>query len=70
MVQGQVFLKEGGWGGGGDGGEVLLTLFLFNCFKAYHLNSVMHLKIFFFCHHNFMNKGHSKLSKSKPENIP
>ena len=24
---------------------------------------------FFFCHHNFMKKGHSKLSKNEPENI-
>ena len=24
----------------------------------------------FFCHHNFMKKGHSKLSKNEPENIP
>ena len=23
-----------------------------------------------FCHHNFMKKGHSKLSKNEPENIP
>ena len=23
-----------------------------------------------FCHHNFMKKGHSKLAKNKPENIP
>ena len=27
-------------------------------------------KIIFFCHHNFMKKGHSKLSKNEPENIP
>ena len=26
-------------------------------------------KIIFFCHHNFMKKGHSKLSKNEPENI-
>ena len=24
----------------------------------------------FFCHHNFMKKDHSKLSKNEPENIP
>ena len=23
-----------------------------------------------FCHHNFMKKGHSKLSENEPENIP
>ena len=27
-------------------------------------------KIIFYCHHNFMKKGHSNLSKNKPENIP
>ena len=27
-------------------------------------------KIIFFCNHNFMKKGHSKLSKNEPENIP
>ena len=27
-------------------------------------------KIIFFYHHNFMKKGHSKLSKNEPENIP
>ena len=27
-------------------------------------------KLFFFCHHNFMEKGHSKLSRNEPENIP
>ena len=26
-------------------------------------------KIIFFCHHNFMKKVHSKLSKNEPENI-
>ena len=30
----------------------------------------MHLKEIFFCHHNFVKKGHSKLSKNEPENIP
>ena len=27
-------------------------------------------KNFFFCHHNCMKKGHSKLSKNEPEDIP
>ena len=27
-------------------------------------------KIIFFCNHNFMKKGHSKLSKNEPANIP
>ena len=31
----------------------------------------MHFKRnYFFHHHNFMKKGHSKLSKNEPENIP
>ena len=30
----------------------------------------MHLKKnYFFCNHNFMKKGYSKLSKNDPENI-
>ena len=40
--------------------------------------SFLHLEItlpfeekkFFFCHHHFMKKGHCKLSKYEPENIP
>ena len=27
-------------------------------------------KYIFFCHHNFMKKGHSMLSKNEPENTP
>ena len=49
-----------------------MTPFLFNYFKVYHFyilkllyplqNCVMQKKkIIFFCHHNFMKKGHSKL---------
>ena len=38
MVQGQVFLKEGEWGGGGG-----LALFLFNFLKVYHF--CLHLEI-------------------------
>ena len=65
MKHGQVFLKERG-----------LALFLFNLFKVYHF---LHLEItlpfaklcyafeekiiIFFCYHNFMEKGHSKLFK-------
>ena len=69
MVQGQVFIKGG-----------RLALFLFNFFKVYHFyiwkllyplqNCVMHLKKKIFCHHNYMKKVHSKLSKTEPESIP
>ena len=70
MVQGQVYLKKGG-----------MALLLFIFFKVYHFyiykllyylqNCVIHLKKnHFFCHHNFMKKSHSKLSKNEPENIP
>ena len=56
MVQGQVFLKGG------------LEITLRNYFTLGKI--VMHLKkMFFFCYHNFMKKGHSKLSKNEPENI-
>ena len=27
-------------------------------------------KNYFFCHHNFMKKGQSKLTKNEPENVP
>ena len=65
-------------GGGGVGVE--LALFLFNFFKVYNFyiwkllyplqKCVMHLKKnFFFCHHNFRKKGHSKLSKNEPGKI-
>ena len=70
MMHGQLFLK---------GRELALFLFIF--FKVYHF---LHLEITlpfaklcyvfedknFFCHFNFMKKGHSKLSKNEHENIP
>ena len=57
MAQGQTFLKWGGGGGRGGGGT------LQNC--------VMHLKKnYFFLPPWFYEKGHSKLSKIEPENIP
>ena len=44
----------GEWGGGGGG-----------------VSDIMHLKEkIFFCHHNFLKKVHSKLTKNEPENIP
>ena len=72
MVQVQVLLLK--W-------EGELTLFLFNFFKVYHfyileitlpfaqLCCAFEEKLVFFCHHNFMKKNHSKLSKNEPENI-
>ena len=37
-----------------------------------HLEDHSHYYVFviviFFCHHNFMKKGHFKLSKNEPEN--
>ena len=61
MMQGQVL---------GVGG---MTLFLFNFFKVYHFYIQKLLcyafeEKLFFCH-NFMKKGHSKLSKNERENI-
>ena len=69
MVQGQVFLKRGA------------GTFPIKFFKTYHFyiqkllcplqNCVMHFEEKkFFCHHSFMKKGQSKLSKNEPENIP
>ena len=59
MVQRQFFLKRG------------LALFLFNFFKVYHF--YIYRLIYplcyafeeknFFCHRNFIKKGHSKLSR-------
>ena len=66
MVQGQVFLKGGGGGG-------VLTLFLFNFFNVYHFyiyKLLYPLQNKIFLQHNFAKKGHSKLSKNEPENIP
>ena len=75
MVQGQVFLKEVGGGGGGA------TLFLFNVLKVYHFyikkllypfqNCVKHLKKKLFVQSPCIyKKDHSKLSKNESENIP
>ena len=73
MVQGQFILK--------NGGSLLkrgeLALLLFNFFKVYNFyilklfyslqNCVKHLKKnYFLCHHNFMKKRNSKLSKNEP----
>ena len=65
MVQGQVLLK--------GGRAETFPIYFFYIYKLLYplQNCVIHLKEFFFsCYHNFMNKGHSKLSKNEPENIP
>ena len=71
MVQEQVFLKGDGKGGCHFSCFIFSKFIIFT-FRNYPLqNCVMHLKKnYFFCHHNFMKKGHSKLSKNEPENIP
>ena len=71
-VQGQVFIK-------GGGGADTFPISLFQGLSFLHLESTLPFakpcyafenKKFFFCHHNFMKKGHSKLSKNEPEDIP
>ena len=70
MVQGQVVLKGGSW----HFFYLIFSRFIFFTFRSYFTLSKIVLYIwkknFFFCHHNFMKKGHSKLSKNEPENIP
>ena len=71
-MQGQVFLK-------GEGGEAeTFPIYFFQGLTFLHLEITLPFakllyiwrKIIFYCHHNFMKKGHSNLSKNKPENIP
>ena len=71
MVQGQVFLK-GGW----HFSYLIFFRFIIFTFRNY-FSCLPFAKLCyafeeknFFCHHNFMKKIHSKLSKNKPENIP
>ena len=76
MVQGQIFLK---------GGLTLFLFNFFKVyhFYIYILHFYIYIyftlckimlciwrKTIFFRHYNFMKKGHSKLSKDEPENIP
>ena len=66
-MQGQIFLKGGGWH---------FSHFLFSSFIIFTFrNSFAELchafeEKIFFCHHNFMTKDHSKLSKNESKNIP
>ena len=41
-----------------------------NYFTLCKILSYIWGKIIFFCHHNFRKKGHSKVSRNEPENIP
>ena len=72
MVQGQVLLKKGGRT------ETFLNYF-FKSLAFLHLQItlpfaklcyVFEKKNIIFCHHNFMKKGHSMLSKNEPEKTP
>ena len=69
--QGQVFLK------GGEAGtfpinffQGLSFLYLEITLPFAKLCHAFEEKIFFFSHHNFMQKVQSKLSKNEPKNIP
>ena len=66
MVQGQVFLK-----GGDGGGDYTFPISFFQGLPFLHLEIMLCIwrKAIFFCHHNFIQIGHSKLSKNEPENI-
>ena len=72
-----VFLKGGGREGGGGPADTFPISF-FQGLSFLHLaitfpleSSAMHFKKkIFFYHHNCMKKGHSKLSKNEPEDIP
>ena len=74
-------LKKGGWKYGVTAGLlkregwhfsylILSRFIIFTC-RNYPLQSYYAFegKVFFFCHHNFVKKGNSKLSKNEPENI-
>ena len=70
MVQGQFFLKGGGW----HFSYLIFPRFIIFTFRNYFTlyKVVLHIwrKIIFFCHHNFIKECHSKLPKNELENIP
>ena len=72
IEHGQVLLKKA-WGGW-HFSYLIFSRFIIFTFRNYFTLCKIVLciwrKIIFFCHHNFMKKGHSKLSKNEPENIP
>ena len=65
MLQGQVFLKEGG---------LHSFYFIFSSFIIFKFRNFFALcKIALYvglCYHKFMKKSHSKLPKNEPKNIP
>ena len=71
MVQGQVLLK------GGKGAGWHFSYLFFQDLSFFNLEITLPFAELcyafeekkFFCHHNFMKKGHSNLSKKEPENI-
>ena len=69
MMQGQVFLKGGGW----HFSYLIFSRFTIFTFRNYFTLGKIVLciwrTIIFFCHHSFMKKDHSKLSKNEPEYI-
>ena len=70
MVQGQVFLKKGGW----HFSYLIFWKFIIFTFRNFFTLCKIVLciwrKIIIFFHHNFMKKVHSKLPRNEPENIP
>ena len=69
---GEVFLKEGRWNW--DFLYLIFSRFIISTFRNYFTLSksvlIFEEKKFFFCHHKFLKKRHSKLSKIESENIP
>ena len=47
-----------------------LMITLLNYFTVFKIVLCIWRKLIFFCHHSFMKKRHSKLSKNEPENTP
>ena len=65
MVQGQVFLKAGGW----NFSYLSFSRFIIFKFRNYFIfcKTVLYIAL---CYHNFMKKSHSKLSEDDRKNIP
>ena len=66
MVQGQVFLKGKGRAGTFPISRFIVFTFRNNFFVCKVVLCILR-KIVFYYHHNFIKKGHSKLSKNEPE---